>query len=107
MRKIAWLVLLLVCVSFAVGFAAPNVKVGVVYVTFSSPYASAMVKGYQKFAKEMNIDMTILDSQLDIQKEAANMDSIIAMKPDVIIIAPVDGEGSKAAIKKAIAKKIP
>jgi len=35
------------------------------------------------------------------------MDSIIAMKPDVIIIAPVDAEGSKAAIKKAIAKKIP
>jgi ribose transport system substrate-binding protein len=107
MRKIAWLVALLVLVPFVVGFAAPKVKVGVVYVTFSSPYASAMVKGYQKFAKEMNIDMTILDSQLDIQKEAANMDSIIAMKPDVIIIAPVDGEGSKAAIKKAIAKKIP
>ena len=107
MRKSVWLVALLVLVPFVAAFAAPKMKVGVVYVTFSSPYASAMVKGYQKYAKEMNIDMTILDSQLDIQKEAANMDSIIAMRPDVIIIAPVDAEGSKAAIKKAIAAKIP
>ena len=107
MRKSFWLVALLVLVPFVAAFAAPKAKVGVVYVTFSSPYASAMVKGYQKFAKEMNIDMTILDSQLDIQKEAANMDSIIAMRPDVIIIAPVDAEGSKAAIKKAIAAEIP
>lgn len=107
MRKRAWLIALLILAPLVFGFAAAKVKVGVVYVTFSSPYASAMVKGYQKYAKEMSVDMTILDSQLDIQKESANMDSIIAMKPDVIIIAPVDAEGSKAAIKKAIAKKIP
>ncbi len=106
MRRIAWVIALLVLVPL-MGFSAPRMKVGVDYVTFSSPYASAMVKGYQKYAKEMNIDMTILDSQLDIQKEAANMDSLIAMNPDVIIVAPVDAEGSKAAIKKAIDAGIP
>lgn len=107
MKRLSLFVVVLMLFPFVFGFAAPKAKVGIVYVTFSSPYASAMVKGYQKYAKEMNIDMTILDSQLDIQKEAANMDSIIAMKPDVIIIAPVDGEGSKAAVKKAISKGFP
>lgn len=56
---------------------------------------------------EIDIDRTVLDSQLDIQKEPANVDSINAMKPDVIVVAPVDAEGSKAAIKKPILKKIP
>lgn len=110
MARRGWLVVVLVLVAamvFSSGTGEDRPKVGIVYVTFSSPYASAMVKGYDKYAKEMDIDMTILDSQLDIQKESANMDSIIAMKPDVIIVAPVDGEGSKAAIKKAISKGIP
>ena len=107
MRKITWIVTVLMLIPFVVGFAAPAAKVGVVWCTLSSPYASAIGKGCQKFAKEMNIDMTLLDSQNDIQKEAANMDSLIAMKPDVIVISPVDSVGSTEAVKKAIAKKIP
>ena len=99
-------VCLLVGIVFVMtmGFAGESaaVKIGIASVTFTSPYASAMVKEYTRYCKEKGYELVMLDSQLDIQKEAQNIDALMAQKVDIIIVVATDSEGSKAAIKKAI-----
>jgi len=103
MKKIAcmFLVVFFAMTMVFVGESAA-VKIGVASVTFTSPYASAMVKEYERYCKEKGYELIMLDSQLDIQKEAQNIDALMAKKVDIIIVVATDSEGSKAAIKKAI-----
>jgi ribose transport system substrate-binding protein len=78
------------------------VTIGVTSVTFESPYASAMVKNYAKYCEEKGYELIMLDANFDIQKEAQNIDALMAKKVDIIIVVAVDSEGSKAGIKKAV-----
>jgi len=79
-----------------------EITIGVVMNNFTSPYASAMVREYKKYTKEKGIGLVILDAQLDIQMEARNIDTLMAMGVDAIAVNPVDAEGSRAALKKAV-----
>jgi ribose transport system substrate-binding protein len=85
----------------AVAFTQEKVSLGVAMSTFSSPYASAMVKTFKNYCEEKGYELVILDSQLDIQKEANNIDDLMAKKVNAIMVNPVDSEGSRAALKKA------
>jgi len=84
-------------------FAQEKVVLGVSMSTFSSPYASAMVKAYKTYCAEKGYELVILDSQLDIQKESNNIDDLMAKKVNAIMVNAVDSEGSRAALKKAAA----
>ena len=84
-----------------VAFAQDKITLGVCMSTFSSPYASAMVKVYRSYCAEKGYELIILDSQLDIQKEANNIDDLMAKKVNAIMVNAVDSEGSRAALKKA------
>ncbi len=84
-----------------VTFAQDKITLGVSMSTFSSPYASAMVKAYRNYCAEKGYELIILDSQLDIQKEANNIDDLMAKKVNAIMVNAVDSEGSRAALKKA------
>ncbi|MCX6089383.1 MAG: sugar ABC transporter substrate-binding protein [Candidatus Atribacteria bacterium] len=78
-----------------------KVRLGVCMSTFTSPYASAMVKTFKSYCQEKGYDLVILDAQLDIQKEANNIDDLMAKKVNAIMVNAVDSEGSRAALKKA------
>ena len=54
-------------------------RLGVSMSTFSSPYASATVREFERYAREKKLDLIIVDSQLDIQKEASNIDNLMAL----------------------------
>ncbi len=93
-----------VCGLFAItglAFSQEKIVLGVSMSTFSSPYASAMVKAYKNYCAEKGYELIILDSQLDIQKEANNIDDLMAKKVNAIMVNAVDSEGSRAALKKA------
>lgn len=103
------LISLIILVSFVFGlllingaaFSQEKIVLGVAMSTFSSPYASAMVKAYKSYCEEKGYDLIILDSQLDIQKEANNIDDLMAKKVNAIMVNAVDSEGSRAVLKKA------
>jgi len=103
--KMKWFVVLLfvsmVLVSSVVMAQEKKITLGVSMSTFSSPYASAMVKAYKNYCAEKGYNLIILDSQLDIQKEASNIDNLMAQKVDAIMVNAVDAEGSRAALRKA------
>jgi len=103
--KMKWFTVLLlvgmVLVSSVVMAQEKKITLGVSMSTFSSPYASAMVKAYKNYCAEKGYNLIILDSQLDIQKEASNIDNLMAQKVDAIMVNAVDSEGSRAALKKA------
>jgi ribose transport system substrate-binding protein len=115
MRKRVAIALVIACVLipfvFAGGQKEPQAKgkivIGVCMVTFNSPYATAMVKEWPRYCEEKGYGLVLLDSELNVQKEAQNMDTLIGKKVDVIAIVPVDAQGSRAAIKKAVDAKIP
>ena len=76
-------------------------RLGVCMSTFSSPYASATVREFERYAREKDVDLIIVDSQLDIQKEASNIDNLMALRADAIVVNVVDSKGSRAALRKA------
>jgi len=47
--------------------------------------------------------MIILDAELNIEKEAHNIDILIDKNVDGFIFTPVDAEASKALVKKMVA----
>lgn len=79
-----------------------KITFGVSMSTFTSPYASATVKELRKYTRENGHGLVLLDSQLDIQREAYNIDNLISKKVNVIIVNVVDSKGSRAALKKAV-----
>jgi len=79
-----------------------RITFGVSMSTFTSPYASATVRELKKRTQENGYGLVLLDSQLDIQREAYNIDNLISKKVNVIIVNVVDSKGSRAALKKAV-----
>jgi ribose transport system substrate-binding protein len=85
----------------------PPVTLGVSMSTFTSPYASAAVKEFKRTAQEQGYGLIILDAQSDIQREAFNMDNLVAKRVDAILVNTVDSKGSRASLRKAARRGIP
>jgi ABC-type sugar transport system substrate-binding protein len=81
--------------------AKPKITFGVSMCTFTSPYASAAVKEFKRFAREKGYGLIILDAQNDIQREAFNVDNLMAKRVDAILVNAVDAKGSRASLRKA------
>ena len=83
----------------------PNtVTLGVSMASFTAPYASATVREFKRYAREKDIDLLLLNSQQDIQREAFNIDTLVSRKVDALLVNVVDSKGSRAAVKKAAEK---
>jgi len=78
-----------------------KITLGVCMSTFSSPYSGALIREFARYAPQRGCDVIIVDSQLDIQKEASNIDHLIALNVDAILVNVVDSKGTRAALKKA------
>jgi ribose transport system substrate-binding protein len=80
---------------------------GVSMSTFTSPYASAAVKEFKRFTQEQGYGLIILDAQSDIQREAFNIDNLMAKRVEAILVNTVDSKGSRASLRKAARRGIP
>jgi ribose transport system substrate-binding protein len=78
-----------------------KLALGVCMSTFASPYSSATIREFARYAPERGCELILVDSQLDIQREASNIDNLIALGADAILVNVVDSKGSRAALKKA------
>lgn len=115
MKKTMVLVLVVVLVAglFA-GCAAPAAskqeapqKVGLILSTLNNPFFVTLKEGAEAKAKELGIDLVVLDSQNDPAKEMANVEDLITKNVAVILINPTDSDAVGNAVKAANGKKIP
>ncbi len=59
--------------------------IGVCMSTFNSPCASAAVREFKRYADEKGVDLILLDSQQDIQRESSNIQTLLARGVDAIL----------------------
>jgi ribose transport system substrate-binding protein len=64
-------------------------------------------KGMKARAEELGIELTVLDANLDMAKQVAFAEDLMAKNVDVLIITPVQQEGVEPIVKKAKAEGIP
>lgn len=95
------------CDSRSPSTEKPKMTFGVSMSTFTSPYASAAVKEFKRFTQEQGYGLIILDAQNDIQREAFNIDNLMAKRVGAILVNTVDSKGSRASLRKAARRGIP
>ncbi|SAK74264.1 sugar ABC transporter substrate-binding protein [Caballeronia hypogeia] len=95
----------LVCASGTAG--AKEVTLGYSSVGLSYPFAAAIAKGFESAAKQAGVKTVVLDAKGNVQKQANDIDDLIAQKVDGIAIMPLDSTVAQGWVDRASAKDIP
>ena len=82
-------------------------KIGLSMNTLNNPYFVDAKNGVEKGASENNIKLSVVDAQNDPSKQIADVENLIAQKPDLIIIDPADSDSIVAAIEACNRASIP
>lgn len=89
------------------GAQAAELRFGLSSAGLSYPFAAAIAKGFQDAARQAGAKAIVLDAQSQIQKQANDIDDLIAEKPAGIAIMPLDSTVAKAWVDKATAAGVP
>lgn len=84
-----------------------NLKVGFCIRTQDGPYYAKLAEEVKKQAKEEGWKISILDSNLDISKEAQNMDTFISQGMDLIFLDCIESDPVVPSINSAAEAGIP
>jgi inositol transport system substrate-binding protein len=82
-------------------------KIGVAAQGLSHQFIKSLVESMQSKAKELNVDLSIMDSEDKIETQLSQVDNLISQKVDAIILNCIDLVGSGPAVDKAKAAGIP
>jgi ABC-type sugar transport system substrate-binding protein len=82
------------------------VKIGYVQMNLTAAYYLEMQKGFQEAQNRLPIQLDVLDSQGNLDKQIAHIENLIARKVDVICLDPVDAVALEPVVKKAVAAGI-
>lgn len=110
MKKIALLAIL--ALSLIIGGPAAQaqekkkITVGST-VYYMTEFITLMVEGMKEEAKDIGIDLIILDADNDASKQLSQVENLIAKKVDVILVAAVDADAIVPALDMAQAAGIP
>lgn len=69
-----------------------KLTVGFVISTQTNPFFVSLKEGAEEKAKELGIELIVLDSQDDSAKELANMEDLITRGVDLILVNPTDSD---------------
>lgn len=99
-------------IAFAMTLAAVSAQAKEITLGFSSnglsyPFAAAIAKGFQDAAQKAGIKTIIVDSKGDVQKQANNIDDLIAQKVDGIAFHPLDSTVAQGWVDRCTDAKIP
>lgn len=72
-----------------------------------APYVAGQIKAYNILAEKHGWDFVVLDGKLDSVQNAKDMETAIAMNPDIIITMSIDVAATSASYKKASEAGIP
>ncbi|HHW00486.1 MAG TPA: sugar ABC transporter substrate-binding protein [Clostridiaceae bacterium] len=84
-----------------------KIVIGLSISGFAAPYFKAMVAAAEEEAKKQNVELKVLDAEWDTQKQASQVESLIAQKVDVIEIVPCDSKAIIPSMKKVKEAGIP
>lgn len=87
--------------------AAEAKKVGLVLSTLNNPFFVTLKEGAEAKAKELGIELIVLDSQNDPSKDMANVEDLITQGVSLILLNPTDSDAVANAVKAANDAKIP
>jgi ribose transport system substrate-binding protein len=85
---------------------AREVTLGYSSVGLSYPFASAIAKGFENAGKAAGVRTVVLDAKGNIQKQANDVDDLIAQKIDGIAIMPLDSTVAQGWVDRASAAGI-
>ena len=86
---------------------AEELRFGLSSAGLSYPFAAAIAKGFQDAARRAGARAVVLDAQGQVQKQANDIDDLIAQKPAGIAIMPLDSTVAKAWVDRATAAGAP
>ena len=82
-------------------------KIGYVTNYGTHEWYQNVIKGMQDRCDELGIELEVLDANLDMAKEVAMVEDLMARNVDALIVTPVDEKGTVAIVKKAKIEGIP
>jgi ribose transport system substrate-binding protein len=93
-------------VSMTAGARAAD-SYGLSSVGLSFPFAAAIAKGFQDAAKKAGVTAVVLDAQNGVQKQANDIQDLIAQKVKGIVIMPLDSVVAQRWVDQISAAGIP
>lgn len=82
-------------------------KVGLIVSTLNNPFFVSLKDGAMAVAESEGIELIVLDSQNDPNKELSNMEDLITQGVGLVLINPTDSDAVGNAIKSANEKSVP
>jgi ribose transport system substrate-binding protein len=86
---------------------AKQITLGYSSVGLSYPFAAAIAKGFQNAATAAGVKTVVLDAKGSVEKQANDIDDLIAQKVDGIAIMPLDSTVAQGWVDRASAHDIP
>ncbi|RFU48437.1 sugar ABC transporter substrate-binding protein [Paraburkholderia sp. DHOC27] len=86
---------------------AKDVTLGYSSVGLSYPFAAAIAKGFQDAATAAGVKAVVLDAKGNVEKQANDIDDLIAQKVDGIAIMPLDSTVAQGWVDRAASHDIP
>jgi ribose transport system substrate-binding protein len=86
-----------------------EIVIGFSQATMNHPYRIAMVERNKKYAVEHypDVKLIVTDGQNTASKQVADVEDLIAKKPNVIIVSPLNEDALTPVVKKAMDMGIP
>lgn len=84
-----------------------NQKLGVVLSDLSNPYFQSLEKGIMETAKESAVEVTVIDSGNDSNKELEAVKTLIEQGVTLLILNPVDSDAVYKSVNYANEKEVP
>ncbi len=81
--------------------------IGIAVSGFAAPYFKALIAAAEEEAQKQNVVLKVLDAEWDSQKQASQVESLIAQKVDVIEVIPCDSKAIIPSMKKVKEAGIP
>jgi ribose transport system substrate-binding protein len=106
MKRILAIVTAFIAITAMSAFSAQK-PVGLVVSTLNNPFFVTLKDGAEAKAKELGVQLVVLDSQNDPAKEIANVEDLLSRGVAVILINPTDSDAVGNAIRIANRAKVP
>ena len=79
-----------------------NGSIGLSISTQNNPFFVSLADGAKKAAKDLGVEITVVDAGDDVTKQVADIEDLIAKDVSVLIVNPVDSDAVSGAVQNAI-----
>ncbi len=83
-----------------------NGSIGLSVSTQNNPFFVTLVDGAKAKAKELGVDITVVDAGDDVTKQVSDIEDLVSKDISVLIINPVDSDAVTGAVEAAKAKGV-